>query len=166
MHSPIARRSCCASRSSWITTLIKIDSAHAPRGPGGQKYLASGNRVAMRLWERETEGSAIETHHDYEVVGYVLRGRAELYVEGLRVMLGPGDSYLVPRGARHFYKIGEPFTAVEAISPPSFIHARDEGDDGRTEDTTGHSERARVPARGCRAARLQRLFVGPLEKVE
>ena len=32
-------------------------------------------------------------------------------------MLEPGDSYLVPTNAEHAYRILEPFTALEAVSP-------------------------------------------------
>ena len=31
-------------------TIKKIDSSHSPHGEMGQKYLASGVSVAMRLW--------------------------------------------------------------------------------------------------------------------
>ena len=33
------------------TTVKKIDSKHSPKGEMGQKYLASGTSLAMRLWE-------------------------------------------------------------------------------------------------------------------
>jgi quercetin dioxygenase-like cupin family protein len=108
------------------TTVIKIDSAHSPRGPGGQRYLASGVRVSMRLWEEDPGASTEETTRNYEVVGYVLRGSAELHLEGGVVILRAGDSYVVPRGTRHAYRILSPFTAVEATAPPAQVHARDE----------------------------------------
>lgn len=41
------------------------------------------------------------------------------------VKLEPGDSWSVPKGARHSYKILEPFTAVEATSPPAQVHGRE-----------------------------------------
>ena len=63
---------------------------------------------------------------DYETVGYVISGRAELHIEGQMVKLEPGDSWVVPKGSRHTYRILEPFTAVEATSPPAHAHARDE----------------------------------------
>jgi quercetin dioxygenase-like cupin family protein len=109
------------------TTVIKVDSAHSPRGADGQKYLASGVRVSMRLWQEEPGTLMVETARDYEVVGYVLRGLAELHTEGQAVLLAPGDSYVVPRGARHSYRVLEAFSAVEATTPPSQVHARDEG---------------------------------------
>lgn len=108
------------------TTITKIDSRHSPRGAMGQTYLASGIHVAMRLWEEEsTEGKAA-SRRDYETVGYVLEGKAELIVEGQTVILNPGDSWVVPKGAEHRYRVLEPFKAVEATSPPAHAHGRDE----------------------------------------
>jgi quercetin dioxygenase-like cupin family protein len=109
------------------TSVTKVKAQFSPRGKAGQKYLAAGVHVAMRLWENEVPGDAKPvTQRDYETVGYVLSGRAELHLEGQMVLLEPGDSWAVPRGARHTYKILEPFTAVEATSPPAFAHGRDE----------------------------------------
>lgn len=107
------------------SSIKKVESRHSPHGEKGQKYLASGVSVAMRMWEREAPTSDKPEHaHDYEVVGYVLEGKAELHSEGQVVTLEPGDSWAVPKGARHRYVILETFTAVEATSPPA--HARDE----------------------------------------
>ena len=108
------------------TTVTKIDSKYSPSGPEGEKYLASGVRVSMRLWYEERPGERATSARRYEVVGYVISGRAELHLEGQLVILQAGDSYVVPRGARHHYKILEPFTAIEATSPPAHVHGRDE----------------------------------------
>ena len=92
-----------------------------------QKYLVSGKSVSMRLWEDEQpDVEKPETVREYETVGYVLSGRAELHLEGQRIQLDPGDSWLVPKGAKHRYRIMEPFTAVEATAPPAQVHGRDE----------------------------------------
>jgi quercetin dioxygenase-like cupin family protein len=108
------------------TTVKKIDAAHSPSGEMGQRYLATGRRVGMRLWSEEP-GEAREParSRDYEVVGYVIAGRAELHSEGQTVRLEPGDSWLVPAGAEHHYEVQETFTAVEATSPPAHVHDRD-----------------------------------------
>lgn len=111
------------------TTVTKIDSVHSPRGEMGQKYLASGKSIAMRLWEETPapDNPKPPAARDYETVGYVISGRAELHLEaGQMVLLGPGDSWVVPHGASHTYKILEPFTAVEATHPPAQVHGRDE----------------------------------------
>ncbi|MCP3162339.1 cupin domain-containing protein [Myxococcus qinghaiensis] len=110
------------------TSVKKVESRHSPRGDMGQKYLASGVRVSMRLWEDEPPGEPRPAApRDYETVGFVLKGRAELHLEGQVILLNPGDSWLVPRGSSHTYKILETFSAVEATSPPAAVHGRDEG---------------------------------------
>ena len=110
------------------TSVKKVNSDYSPKGEMGQKYLASGKTVSMRLWENEQPGeSKPEAKRDYETVGYVVKGRAELHLEGQMVLLETGDSWVVPKGASHSYKILEPFTAVEATSPPGQVHGRDEG---------------------------------------
>jgi quercetin dioxygenase-like cupin family protein len=109
------------------TTVMKVSSAQSPRGEKGQKYLASGKTVSMRLWENEPPADHKEpSRRDYETVGYVVAGRAELHLEGQMVRLEPGDSWVVPKGAEHSYRILEPFTAVEATSPPAQVHGRDD----------------------------------------
>jgi quercetin dioxygenase-like cupin family protein len=109
------------------TTVMKVKSAFSPRGRMGQKYLASGIHVAMRLWENEPAGEPKpESRRDYETVGYVIAGKAELRLEGQTVLLEAGDSWVVPKGSAHSYRILEPFTAVEATCPPAVVHGRDE----------------------------------------
>jgi Uncharacterized conserved protein, contains double-stranded beta-helix domain len=113
------------------TTIIKVQSSHSPYGEKGQVYLASGKNVAMRLWKDRKPGEAKEpTARDYETVGYVISGRAELKSEGQTVLLEAGDSWVVPKGAVHTYHILEAFTAVEATYPPAHVHGRDEGSSG------------------------------------
>ena len=109
------------------TTVKKINSDYSPQGEMGQKYLAAGKSLSMRLWENEQPGDPYpEVKRDYETVGYVVSGRSELHLEGQMVLLEPGDSWVVPKGAAHRYKILEPFTAVEATSPPAEVKGRDE----------------------------------------
>jgi quercetin dioxygenase-like cupin family protein len=109
------------------TSVTKVKSEYSPRGPMGQKYLACGVHVAMRLWQDEPAGEAkLESRRDYETVGYVISGKAQLRLEGQTLLLEAGDSWVVPRGAAHSYTILEPFTAVEATCPPALVHGRDE----------------------------------------
>lgn len=110
------------------TSVTKVNSQFSPKGAMGQKYLASGISLSMRLWDEELPGDEKPmTERQYETVGYVISGRAELEIEGQRLLLEPGDSWTVPKGAAHSYKILEPFTAVEATHPPAAAHGRDEG---------------------------------------
>lgn len=110
------------------TSVKKVNSEHSPRGEMGQKYLADGKSVSMRLWDgEEPTDRKPEVSRDYETVGYVVKGRAQLHLEGQVVSLEPGESWVVPKGASHTYEILETFTAVEATSPPAEVNSRDEG---------------------------------------
>lgn len=103
------------------TSVTKIDSRFSPVGEMGQKYLATGIHLSMRLWENEPPGEPKPmARRAYEAVGYVILGQV--------VILEPGNSWVVPKGAEHTYKIVEPFTAIEATSPPAEGHGRDEAD--------------------------------------
>jgi quercetin dioxygenase-like cupin family protein len=109
------------------STIKKVQAETAPRGADGQRYLVSGKRVSMRLWRDEAPGEAKPaTRRDYETVGYVIGGRAELELEGQTIRLEPGDCWLVPADAEHRYRILEPFTAIEATAPPAQVHGRDQ----------------------------------------
>ncbi len=126
-------------------TVKKVSSRTSPRGDMGQTYLTSGKRVSMRLWQHEEPQPMPVTERDYETVGYVISGRAELDLEGQTVRLEPGDSWLVPAGARHSYRILEPLTAVEATSPPAQVHGRDMA------QTLAPAKQARTASAGAKA---------------
>jgi quercetin dioxygenase-like cupin family protein len=119
------RLACAEGLTMTDTTIKKISSETSPRGEMGQTYLVSGKRLSMRLWQNEEPHDKPPGRRDYETVGYVIAGRAELTVEHQTIRLEPGDSWLVPAGAEHSYKIIEPFTAVEATAPPAQVHGRD-----------------------------------------
>lgn len=108
------------------TTITKVDSEFSPQGELGQRYLASGKTVSMRLWD-ESAGHVEEENvaRDYETVGYVLEGWADLEIEGQSIRLETGDSWVVPKGAKHTYRIKGHFKAVEATHPPAQVHNRD-----------------------------------------
>ncbi|GJE17890.1 cupin domain-containing protein [Methylobacterium marchantiae] len=99
---------------------IKVSSKTAREGAHGEISLTKGEKVALRMWRQEppTEDKP-SASRPYETVGYVISGRAELVLAGETVTLEPGDSWLVPAGADHTYKILEDFTAVEATAPPA-----------------------------------------------
>ena len=104
----------------------KVGAADVQAGQMGQRNLAAGSRVAMRLWaaEEPTEGKP-EVAREYETVGYVITGRARLRAGEHTLDLEPGDSWVVPAGVSHTYEIVEAFTAVEATSPPAQQAGRD-----------------------------------------
>jgi quercetin dioxygenase-like cupin family protein len=109
------------------TTVKKVSAAHSPKGEMGQTYLASGKRLSMRLWRTGPQDrDKAPSRREYETVGYVLEGSAELQLEGQSIRLEAGDSWLVPADAEHRYVALEPFVAVEATAPPAQVHGRDQ----------------------------------------
>ena len=97
-----------------------ISARDAAAGPHGEIALARGERLGMRMWRaEEPNADKPMTASPHETVGYVISGRAELVVGGETVPLAAGDSYCVPAGAEHTYRILETFTAIEATAPPA-----------------------------------------------
>ncbi len=108
------------------TSIKKLDTANSPKD-GNEKFLVSGINMSMRMWENEEPGAdKPSVSRPYETLGYVLKGKAELHSEGQMVKLEKGDAYLVPKDAKHTYKILETFSAIEATSPPSQVHGRED----------------------------------------
>ena len=70
------------------SSVTKVQSKSSPHGEMGQKYLASGVRMAMRLWEHEPVGEPKPiSSRDYETIGYVIEGKAELDLQGQKLLL-------------------------------------------------------------------------------
>lgn len=107
------------------STVKKVSADTAPKGDLGQRYLAAGKSVSMRLWDEEPGDQKTPARRDYETIGFVISGRAELVLEGQTIRLEPGDSWLVPKDAEHSYRIVERFKAVEATAPPAEVRGRD-----------------------------------------
>jgi mannose-6-phosphate isomerase-like protein (cupin superfamily) len=82
-----------------------------------------GGPFVLRDSNADTEPKA-EAAANYETVGYVITGRSELHIEGQVVDLEPGDSWIVPTGSRHSYKILDAFTTLEATTPLRKWHGR------------------------------------------
>ena len=109
------------------SAITKVRLESAPAGSQGQKYLASGQNVALRMWDEEpSEDPKPPAARDYETVGYVVSGHAEIHADGQVTELEQGDSWVIPQGVSHTYKILAPFVAVEATSPPARQENMDE----------------------------------------
>jgi uncharacterized cupin superfamily protein len=95
-----------------------IDAEHTRKSKYGERHLAKGVAMSMRMWDCEPAGIEKKARRcDYETIGYVIAGRAEVVIGGEAAMLTPGTSWVVPRGAEHTYEILETFTAIECNSP-------------------------------------------------
>lgn len=106
-----------------------ISKSAAKTGEMGQQYLVTGKEVALRRWEEPIGEMTESSERDYETVGYLLSGQLQLDLDGETANLEAGDSWLVPAGAPHRYKIVKDIVAVEATSPPARFNDRDEPTD-------------------------------------
>ena len=61
----------------------------------------------------------VETH-EAEQGGYILEGKIELHlpVSGKRVLLGPGDGYLIGTNVPHSWKTMEETILLDVFTPP------------------------------------------------
>lgn len=100
-----------------------IKHADATTGSRGERLLAHGDNVILRVWEHEPAGEQSPEHaNPYEYVAYVAKG-------ALRVRIGddaagevrPGDSYVVPADTPYAFEVLEAATVVEAVSPPAAL---------------------------------------------
>ena len=79
---------------------------------------AIGERMMVTLMTFE-EGQEVGTHaHPHEQAGYCVQGRFELTIGGVPTMIEPDDSYVIPGGTPHSYRVFEDALAVEMFSPP------------------------------------------------
>lgn len=77
----------------------------------------------MRFWQVDPSVKlSSNLSQDYEAVGYVLEGQAELYVDSKVITLMPGDAWIIPAGAVYTYRVLKPFKAVEVVHPPRYSH--------------------------------------------
>lgn len=103
-----------------------ISSADAAVGEMGQGYLVSGKNVDLRRWDEDAGNACQSTCRQYETVGYLISGQMEIEIDGQCATLKAGDSWLVPAGAPHHYRIIEKIVAIEATSPPGRFQHKDE----------------------------------------
>jgi quercetin dioxygenase-like cupin family protein len=111
------------SSSSAAQPQVRSES-EAPTSGIGAKELIHGDKLGLRIWEGDVGSSVDDSQlkRDYvqshESVGYMISGKVQLAIEGQTLILEPGQSWLVPRGAHHSYKILEgPMKAVEVCGP-------------------------------------------------
>jgi quercetin dioxygenase-like cupin family protein len=83
-----------------------------------RRTLADG--ATMMLCEITLEaGVEVPVHsHPHEQVGYVVRGRLEMIIDGQRREVGPGDSYYAPGDVPHGAHALETSVVVDVFNPP------------------------------------------------
>ena len=97
---------------------VMVRGEYAPSGERGEKLLVNGERMALRLWEREAAGEKKPEHSNpYEYVAFVIDGALRVTIDGHSFEVRRGDSYCVPANTKYSLEILEESTVVEATSP-------------------------------------------------
>ncbi len=98
-----------------------VRDGEATQGPRGERLLARGQEVALRVWVHEPAGETAPEHSNpYEYVAYLAEGSMRVRIGAAQAQdLGPGDSYVVPAQTPYAFEVLERATVVEAVAPPS-----------------------------------------------
>ncbi|MBC7264595.1 MAG: cupin domain-containing protein [Chloroflexi bacterium] len=79
---------------------------------------ATGERTMVTLMTFK-KGQEVGVHrHTHEQAGYCIQGRFLLTINDVEALIEPGDSYVIPSGAPHSYRVLGDALAVEVFSPP------------------------------------------------
>ncbi len=94
---------------------IKVVEGKRVEGRVLAKVLVSGERAVM-LKMIFKSGSIVPLHkHDFEAMGYVLKGKLKLVVGGKELVVGGGDVWHHPRSIKH---------STEAVEDSEWIEIR------------------------------------------
>lgn len=75
--------------------------------PGFRRRVITGEHLQLCFWRIRggAGGSVLHHHPDHEQIGVVVRGRLDFRIgepdDATRVVLGPNEVYLAPRGVWH-----------------------------------------------------------------
>ena len=94
------------------------EAAEHPADPGVFRKILSYAPGMMAVEMRFEKGAAGALHnHPHEQIGYVVRGRFELTLEGKMHLLATGDSYYVKPDAVHGVVALEDGVLLDVFSP-------------------------------------------------
>lgn len=81
------------------------------------QYLGAGEQMNVMHWNFEDNVILPEHSHESEQFGYVIKGGFKVTIDGVTKLLQEGDSYFVPKNAKHsFTSVGET-EAIDVFSP-------------------------------------------------
>ena len=88
-----------------VGQLVQLVFLVDPQTSGG----ATGERMMVSLMTFK-RGQEVGSHsHPHEQAGYCVSGRFELTIGDQTAEIGPDDSYVIPGGATHGYRVIEDF---------------------------------------------------------
>ncbi len=83
-----------------------------------RRLLTSHDRLMLIQFEIQGGTVVPEHKHESEQAGYVLEGRFEVVIGGVKHILGPGHCYLIPSNVPHSGFVHEDVRFVDVYSPP------------------------------------------------
>ena len=81
------------------------------------KTIAYGKDTLMAEFIMEKNSTLSDHSHINEQTGYLVYGKIELFINGVSMLINPGDSWNIPSGVEHKAKIIEDSLAIEIFSP-------------------------------------------------
>jgi mannose-6-phosphate isomerase-like protein (cupin superfamily) len=90
------------------------------RRHSGKSYLEFLRHPSMSagIYELPAEGADPQQPHSEDEIYYVVRGRAQIYVDGEDRAVGPGSIVFVARGVEHrFHTIEEDLSILVVFAP-------------------------------------------------
>lgn len=81
--------------------------------------LVCGDASSMTRWTRKKgQIDPLHQHDDRESVAILLSGKLRMVIDGNQTILGPGDSWVHPRGVPHYSEALEDCVQIEIESSP------------------------------------------------
>jgi quercetin dioxygenase-like cupin family protein len=79
--------------------------------------LGGGNSMNALHWQTP-KGTVSPVHdHPEEQFGYILKGMIEVTIGAEKAILSAGDSYMIPGGVPHQFRLIEDSVAIDVFSP-------------------------------------------------
>lgn len=102
-----------------VETVVSTVEDATMRGVLTVAPLVTGDESSMTMWTRKKGLIDPEHQHDdHESIAVLLSGKLRLVIDGQEFIAGPGDSWVHPRGVRHFSEALEDCVQIEVKSPP------------------------------------------------
>ena len=84
------------------------------QGAARSKVLFEGEETVLEKITVENGAFSSAHQHPYEIIGHILRGRAEVTIGSETYKVGPGDTFRCAKGDPHHLKALEEVTLLEA----------------------------------------------------
>lgn len=96
----------------WDLKSLKLEEFR----PGIHSKAEFGTNLIMAFMEIASGKEDSGHDHPYDQCGIVLEGHIEMFIGDERKTLNPMESYFIPAGLRHGFKVGEAAAKILDIS--------------------------------------------------